>query len=306
MGKFCVNCGKAIGDNEVCECQNGSVTGQVPPVQPMQSQVPPVQPMQSQVPPVQSQVPPVQSIQSQIPPVQEQVQQPAQRTKEAEWVNEKKDKVIFEAKNIFAEMVPLLKQPVSTTRAIAQRKAVTIGYGFIGIKTLVYIIFMLVIAGKLFGAMYTSAYDGFLPKFQVILVTIIIVAGLDMLGLLLDKCIVGIFNIKTTFSDMIAVTGTKALFETLVILVATVIGIISVPFAIGLWVIFGTLIPFIYYSCFVGIIEANENKKAYVFIVARAVAMIIGAILASVIFSIIAKEISEVVFEMFNFMSMLP
>ena len=201
MAKFCTKCGKRLEEGEVCSCVR-----QAAPPQPeaVQSNAPvsaegAAAPQQGavagdQVSPQQTnayQAPPQQANTYQAPPQQQapngQYAQGNARTKEAEWVSQKGSQVLSETKNVFAEILPLLKRPVTHTSKIALKNSKAVGAEFIGAKAVIVLLIMLFIISKIKEAMGLFGGIVEIPYVNLILAALLLTAGLDCLEALLLK-----------------------------------------------------------------------------------------------------------------------
>jgi|GEM_PF-2051000 hypothetical protein len=294
MANFCTQCGKKLEENQGCDCTQQVADGVENVAQPEALEQPEVET------PVEVEVEEPVELEGEVPvevvaPTQaeavapgqpdmnkqEPSQQPQQQTsKEAEWISEKREKVIAEAKNIFAEIKPLLKNPISYTKQIAKRDAMTIGLEFIGLKVVISIIITLMMMGRVNTIMSGGFFGGYkvfnmATQFKAIFLIIIFVGGTDILEALLLKVCAGVFNMETTFNKMITVTGTKALFESTLILAAGLVSMI-LP-RIAMFMILGGMIlgSYLQYSAFNEIVTGDIDKKPYVFAIAKVAIMAI-------------------------------
>jgi len=302
MANFCTQCGKKLEENQGCDCTQQVADGVENVAQPEALEQPKVEtPVEVEVEepvelvepegevpvevvaPTQAEVvaPGQPDMNKQEPSQQPPSQQLQQQTsKEAEWISEKREKVIAEAKNVFAEIKPLLKNPISYTKQIAKRDAMTIGLEFIGLKVVISIIITLMMMGRVNTIMSGGFFGGYkvfnmATQFKAIFLIIIFVGGADILEALLLKICAGVFNMETTFNKMITVTGTKALFESTLILAAGLVSMI-LP-RIAMFIILGGMIlgSYLQYSAFNEIVTGDIDKKPYVFAIAKIAIMAI-------------------------------
>ena len=85
-------------------------------------------------------------------------------TKEMEWLNKRKDEFVSGTKNMFSEIIPILKAPVSRIRELSASNSAAVGIEFIVAKTVVFLVVVLIamaiIAGKIESASHGYAEVG--------------------------------------------------------------------------------------------------------------------------------------------------
>lgn len=262
MSNFCTQCGNKLEGNQTCGCQSQE-----------NLQVTPVMEQQEYV--------------QQSPPLQQSQEQEV--TREAEWVSEKKEKVISEARNIFAQIVPLLKAPITKTQEIVSKNNSIIGWEFIGIKVVAYLIVIFIMGEKIAGFFWN-------PDFAFILKMLILIAAPALLEIVVCKIISGAFNIKTTYNSMSMISGTRSLFDAIGIIVVGIISIISLEGAMLLWgAITACLLPFLHYGCYRTVVLGKEDKKLY----AYALSMLVVAVAMFFVIKILFAEVGDVMSMMF-------
>lgn len=257
MAKFCTKCGRKLQDGEVCVCTQGSQVHQgYRGSEPTQSSQPQMnQPHQQESSANQS-----------TGNTYHQDQQFYGRTKESQWVNDKKDAFVSGTRNMFSEIIPLLKAPVSATKNIAAKNSPSIGMQFIIVKAAVFLLIVLIGMGKL-----SEMFGGFieLPYIEIIFITLALTIGADCLEALIMKVFTGVANGITNWNDMITSVGVRTLFETLIVLVTTILCLVSPKIGIGLGAISLVLLPYIQYSSYQVLSGIKEDKKPYVFFIAK-------------------------------------
>ena len=263
MSNFCTQCGNKLEGNQTCGCQSQE-----------NLQATPVTEQQEYV--------------QQSPPLQQSQEQEV--TREAEWVSEKKEKVISEARNIFAQIVPLLKAPITKTQEIVSKNNPIIGWEFIGIKVVAYLIVVFIIMGGKFAGFFWN------PDFAFILKMLILIAAPALLEIAACKIISGTFNMKTTYNSMIIISGTHSLFDAIGIIAVGIISIISLEGAMLLWgAITACLLPFLHYGCYRAVVLGKEDKKLY----AYALSKLVVAVAIFFVIRILFAEVGDVMSMMF-------
>lgn len=274
MANFCTQCGKRLEQGETCNCMNRTINRTAN------------GPAQQQAPGWHSE-----SVLIQEPFRQEQPRQTAQtRTKEAEWLYEKKNAVVSGTKNMFAEIIPVLRAPVTKMRQISADNNSAIGIEFIVSKTVMMLIAILILLNKL-----SSAASGYveIPYFKIILLTILFTAGVDFLEALLLKTLTGLGNGVTSYSAMITIVGTRALYEALIIIIAGILCVISISAGIIVFVICAFLLPYIQYSGYQAVVRHSEDKKPYIFFIGKVVMLVIVYIILNLLMSDLMLSISS-------------
>jgi len=298
MSKFCTKCGKQLSERDVCDCiqqTSDTVLNQVQQEVSQQMQAGEEQ-ISSQTPQNGEPVAPQMTTDMNQATQQGLYQQqpyPNATSPEVKGMNGHKDKMVTEAKNIVGEIRPLLKQPFTQTKKLADKNTVVFGLELVGVKAVVAIIIMLIassIANGRIGNVETSGLWGAVESFASTITTIPIsgedkvsmafmiilsIAGIDILEAVFLKVCAGIVGIKTNFAKMITLTGTKALFDIMMMIVAGIIAFVSVQFGIVILLagtIFSTCVQ---YGAFDKIVNDDNDKKVYIIGIVKVVMAII-------------------------------
>lgn len=283
MAKFCTKCGKRLEEGEVCSCVRQAAPPQPEAVQP---NVPvsaegAAAPQQGAV--AGDQAPPQQTNAYQAPPQQAntyqapngQYAQGNARTKEAEWVSQKGSQVLSEAKNIFAEILPLLERPVTHTSKIASKNSKAVGAEFIGAKAVIVLLIMLFIISKIKEVMGLFGGIVEIPYVNLVLAALLLTAGLDCLEALLLKVFSGVLNILTNTNAMFTVVGTRALYDALIMVVTSIFALVSAQLAFMFYGITSLILPYVQFGGYRAVVQGDEDKKVYAFFIAKACMLII-------------------------------
>lgn len=260
MAKFCTKCGKKLEEGEVCTC-----------TQQVESNA------ESQV---------ESNSESQAESWnggQPTISQTGEKTKEAEWISAKSTIVVNETKNIFSKIIPLLKHPVTETKNIANGKSSILGIEFIGLKTLIAVIFSIILLIKM-----DSALGGFIdiPKATVIIMVLLLTIGADCLEALMLKIFSGVLNGVTEQSAMFTVVGTRALYETLIFIVSGILCFISFNFGCIIYGLGKIILPVIEFAGYRVLVQADEDRKIYAYFIAE----VIMAIIIYIVVYLFGKE----------------
>ena len=206
------------------------------------------------------------------------------RSREAEWLNEKKNAFVAVTKNMFSEILPILKRPVGRVREIAASNSPAVGLEFLVTKLVVTILIGLFIILRLKSALNTPYGDVSqyvkIPYFQLFLIAVIFTIGIDLLNALLLKVFAGVFGGSASVSAMINVVGARAMYDCIFIIVGGILGLLSLPAGIFVSALAAVLTPYIEYGGLQGCGNLSEDRVAYAFFVTKICMAIITAILA--------------------------
>lgn len=276
MAKFCTKCGRKLEEGEVCTCQqenNNYSEPQKVAANEVETQTTEPQPERwdgGQQTANQTQ--------------NETVSQTSEKTKEAEWISQKSTIVVNETKNVFAKIIPLLKHPVTETKKIADGKSSIPGIEFIAIKAAVVLIFTIIMLAKM-----DSALGGFveIPTVTIIIMAILLTLGADCLEALMLKVFSGVLNGVTEQSAMFSVVGTRALYETLIYIVAGIVCFISANFGIIIIALTSILLPIVEFGSYRVLVQTSEDRKVYAYFIAK----VIMAVISYIVIYLCGKEV---------------
>ncbi|MBS6194387.1 MAG: hypothetical protein KH828_02235 [Clostridiales bacterium] len=200
-------------------------------------------------------------------------------TKEAEWFNQKKDALVAGTKNMFGEILPILKAPVSRVRQIAESNSPAVGIEFIVTKGVICLLLLLIIILRLKGMMGMAAEYVKIPYFKLIFFTLVMSVGADFLQALLLKAFTALFNGNTNFNAMLSVVGARTLYDSLMILVTGILVLIYPTLGLGFFGFASLILPYIEFGGYQAAVQCDENKKPYAFFVVKVCMTIILTIL---------------------------
>ena len=216
-----------------------------------------------------------------------------------EWVNERKDKVVAEAKNMFAELGPLLKKPISHTGLLANKNTPVIGFEFIGAKVVICIIMMLIAIARIESALGGwNIVDGE-TKLKIALVIIVFVGGIDVLEAASLKLCTGMFGLNTSFNRMLTVMGTKALFDIVFIIIAGFLALVAPTLGVFSLVVGGMLSTYVQYGGFSRAVAGGDDKKPYIMAIAKVAVLIVVFLILSVVMDGFVDNLSYALEELF-------
>lgn len=276
MAKFCTKCGRKLEEGEVCTCQQENNNYS----EPQKVAANEVEPQTTEPQPERWDGGQQTANQAQ----NETVSQTSEKTKEAEWISQKSTIVVNETKNVFAKIIPLLKHPVTETKKIADGKSSIPGIEFIAIKAAVVLIFTIIMLAKM-----DSALGGFveIPTVTIIIMAILLTLGADCLEALMLKVFSGVLNGVTEQSAMFSVVGTRALYETLIYIVAGIVCFISANFGIIIIALTSILLPIVEFGSYRVLVQTSEDRKVYAYFIAK----VIMAVISYIVIYLCGKEV---------------
>lgn len=276
MAKFCTKCGRKLEEGEVCTCQQENNNYS----EPQKVEANEVEPQTTEPQPERWDGGQQTANQTQ----NETVSQTSEKTKEAEWISQKSTIVVNETKNVFAKIIPLLKHPVTETKKIADGKSSIPGIEFIAIKAAVVLIFTIIMLAKM-----DSALGGFveIPTVTIIIMAILLTLGADCLEALMLKVFSGVLNGVTEQSAMFSVVGTRALYETLIYIVAGIVCFISANFGIIIIALTSILLPIVEFGSYRVLVQTSEDRKVYAYFIAK----VIMAVISYIVIYLCGKEV---------------
>lgn len=276
MAKFCTKCGRKLEEGEVCTCQQENNNYS----EPQKVAANEVEPQTTEPQPERWDGGQQTANQTQ----NETVSQTSEKTKEAEWISQKSTIVVNETKNVFAKIIPLLKHPVTETKKIADGKSSIPGIEFIAIKAAVVLIFTIIMLAKM-----DSALGGFveIPTVTIIIMAILLTLGADCLEALMLKVFSGVLNGVTEQSAMFSVVGTRALYETLIYIVAGIVCFISANFGIIIIALTSILLPIVEFGSYRVLVQTSEDRKVYAYFIAK----VIMAVISYIVIYLCEKEV---------------
>ena len=276
MAKFCTKCGRKLEEGEVCTCQQENNNYS----EPQKVAANEVEPQTTEPQPERWDGGQQTANQTQ----NETVSQTSEKTKEAEWISQKSTIVVNETKNVFAKIIPLLKHPVTETKKIADGKSSIPGIEFIAIKAAVVLIFTIIMLAKM-----DSALGGFveIPTVTIIIMAILLTLGADCLEALMLKVFSGVLTGVTEQSAMFSVVGTRALYETLIYIVAGIVCFISANFGIIIIALTSILLPIVEFGSYRVLVQTSEDRKVYAYFIAK----VIMAVISYIVIYLCGKEV---------------
>jgi len=250
---YCTKCGRKLEEGEICTCTQEPKNKHIQVENPQQSS-----------------------------DINKKPTEPAeeQPSKQSEWLQKNGAQASKVIKEFLGKVLQILKKPVSETQRIAAENTKTTGLHFILVKAAIVLIFVLVTAAGI-----TKEYGGMIeiPYASVIILTLIMTLGSDCLEAHLLKFFGSAFGGNTSVNAMYGVVGVRAVFDSVLIIVAAILSVFSDSLAICVYLGILMLIPFVQFASFRAAIDADENKKVYAFFVSKVCSILIIGILAYLI-----------------------
>lgn len=227
MAKFCNQCGRPLEEGETCNCQ------------------------------IQEGF--TQSFQG-----QQGTQQNAQTSEGNSTLNQMNQQFAGKTKNLFEKILPLCKNPVGEIKNLAMSNDKSLGLIMvlcnIVISILITIIGMIVVRVKL--GQYAEYIS--IPYVKMIISVGILVAAnyFALAGFLLLTSKV-FFKAETNFAQMISVIGVKALYDTFIMIIGTVVSLVFPAIGIFLILLGGIYTMVVMLFSYGEVVNMNPNNKVY-------------------------------------------
>lgn len=267
MAKFCNQCGRRLEEGEVCTCRQENAARETASGARMAAQ-----PSQAAF-----------DVGSQARNEGTAQGPSAGSGREAEWLNKQKDVLVAGTKNVFAEIGPILRSPVSRVRELSLAGNGKVGRELIFARGLVYLIAVLGAMMILSDRLSTMSYgmvEMQMPYMQAIIGIFAMTVGVDYLEAVLLKSITGAFGGVTTTNTMLNVIGARGIYDTILFLVALVFGMMAIEVAVIIMALFFSISIFMEISIYLGNVQMNEDKSPYAFFVTKLCMMVIISLVA--------------------------
>lgn len=263
MAKFCNQCGRRLEEGEICTCRQEVAAREAA------ANTQPPQPAVDES-------------------SQTSIDEPAPgasigNSREAEWFNKQKDVLVAGTKNVFSEIGPILRAPVSRVREISTGGEGKIGRELILTKAAICLVIvlgaMMMFSDRLSSMSY-GMVDVKVPYFQLILGVLALTAGIDLLEAVLLKSLTGAFGGVTTTNTMLNVVGARCIYDTLLFLIALVFGMMAIEVAVIILALLFSISIYMEISIYLGNVRMNEDKKPYAFFVTKLCMTVIMSLVA--------------------------
>lgn len=276
MANFCNQCGRQLQDGEVCNCQQQNVN---------QNQTMGGMPNQAQQP--------YQQFQNNMGNM------PYQGYPQQNPYGMMGNQVVSTSKNIFQEIANIFKDPIGTTKRLADEDKMTMPLTMVIINIvavfLLSIIYMIVARVKL--ADYASWVS--IPYVKIVLIMTIVSAIYDfaLAGLTLLSTKV-FFKEDISFAKALTLVGTKVIIDTLVLIVAAILAILSTALGgivLSAGMIFTTLMFVMSYQ---KLSSLSDTKKFYSLFVTFVMQAVVMGIVYAVLYESFVTYIQSILYYM--------
>lgn len=176
------------------------------------------------------------------------------------------------AQNMFREVLPILKRPVTETRRIAAGNSPLVGLELIGLKALVILIIVLIAASRISGAANGLIQ---MPYFKLVILVLLLTLGVDALEAVLLNVFAGMFKGSANINAMFCVVGSRALYDGIIAIVA---GILAPFFLTGsvFVLVFGSLIlPYVQYGAYRAVAQGDDDRRVYAFFLVKVISSLV-------------------------------
>ncbi|MEY8426979.1 hypothetical protein AALA00_04505 [Lachnospiraceae bacterium 46-15] len=191
------------------------------------------------------------------------------RSPEMEWINNKTQKFVSGTKNMFSEILPTLKAPITHGRELMHSGSSTVGTEFIIAKCVLMVLIMFLAVIKIKNGM--GAWGAYIeiPYFKMIFMVIILTVGVDFLESVLMHGITVAFGGASNIRMMLSLIGVRALYHSIGIAAAGLFALISAKVALVVFLVFMLMSNYVEHHLYVSAVECSEDRKLYAFIVEK-------------------------------------
>ena len=229
-----------------------------------------------------------------------------QNSPQSQWFSEKKDQIVKNAKNLFAQLGPLLKKPDTTLKELGKSNNSLISLEMIGLHAVMVLIMILVLGSKFSIPKEMREWtdtSSLFPTFQMILINILMIVGVAYLQAFLLKAFSKKMYQEPTLNQTLLVSGVSSLVKffgaavnmlLILIFVPSIKGMASSAFGsassasglmwgLGLILLVQALVSLVTmvfefkaYQC---VVNGEEDKKVWTFILTKVVLGLIVALI---------------------------
>ena len=225
---------------------------------------------------------------------------------QSQWFSEKKDQIVKNAKNLFAQLGPLLKKPDTTLKELGKSNNSLISLEMIGLHAVMVLIMILVLGSKFSLPEEMREWadtSSLFPTFQMILINILMIVGTAYLQAFLLKAFSKKMYQEPTLNQTLLVSGVSSLVKFFGAAVNTLLILIFIPSIKGIassafgrassasGLVWGlvlillvqalvSLVTMVFefkaYQC---VVNGDEDKKVWMFILTKVVLGLIVALI---------------------------
>ena len=290
MAKFCIYCGKPLEEGEVCSCQKNEGAGGRVQIQKPQAGGDSGRQQDANGGSWQNQQQGPENGQQQGQPGGNGYYQQGQpggngyyqqgqpggngyyrqgRGPEMEWINNKTQRFVSGTKNMFSEILPVLKAPITHGRELMHSGSSAVGTEFIIAKCVLMILMMFLAVIKIKSSM--GAWGDYIevPYFKMIFVVIVLTVGLDFLEAVLMHGITVAFGGASNIRMMLSLIGVRALYHSIGIAAAGLLALVSGKVALVVFLVFMLMSSYVEHHLYVSVVECGEDRKLYAFLIEK-------------------------------------
>ena len=290
MAKFCIYCGKPLEEGEVCSCQKNEGAGGRVQIQKPQAGGDSGRQQDANGGSWQNQQQGPENGQQQGQPGGNGYYQQGQpggngyyqqgqpggngyyrqgRGPEMEWINNKTQRFVSGTKNMFSEILPVLKAPITHGRELMHSGSSAVGTEFIIAKCVLMILMMFLAVIKIKSSM--GAWGDYIevPYFKMIFVVIVLTVGLDFLEAVLMHGITVAFGGASNIRMMLSLIGVRALYHSIGMAAAGLLALVSGKVALVVFLVFMLMSSYVEHHLYVSVVDCGEDRKLYAFLIEK-------------------------------------
>ena len=191
------------------------------------------------------------------------------RGPEMEWINNKTQKFVSGTKNMFSEILPVLKAPITHGRELMHSGSSAVGTEFIIAKCVLMILMMFLAVIKIKSNM--GAWGDYIevPYFKMIFGVIVLTAGLDFLEAVLMHGITVAFGGASNIRMMLSLIGVRALYHSIGMAAAGLLALVSGKVALVVFLVFMLMSSYVEHHLYVSVVDCGEDRKLYAFLIEK-------------------------------------
>ena len=210
--------------------------------------------------------------------------------KDGEWAKEKGTQAAGAAKDIFKQMLQIIKKPVSKTEEMALNNSRSEGLRLIITKAVLFVIIVCIMIAKL-----NKQLGGWveIPYMSLVFLTLVMTLGIDWIEALLLKAVTGLFKGVSTSNAMYTVVGTRTVYEVMTLIVTAVLWICSESIAMFVGGALLLLTVYVEAASYRAAVDMNEDKKVFAFFIAKLCMFIVAVILILLIGKDMISSLSD-------------
>lgn len=182
------------------------------------------------------------------------------------WQNEMGQQTIAGAKNLFSRFINMFVSPVSGASELAMYGSSMPGIGFMIIKALILTAIFIFGAKKIeeIGYGYVE-----IPYVRLIILSLLITVGADMLEAFLLKVLASAFRVKAELRNTFSSVSVRVVYEIALMIVFLIIFKLSIGLAFTVYAAGSIILPFAEYAAYNAQLAGDDNKKLFAFYITK-------------------------------------